>query len=164
MSNGKFGCHVGKRITSCFARQGAGPRKSCVNFDDAIVQGVWIERILNIAFADDSEVAYGPDCYGPQHLIFRIVQRLGRSDNYGVPGVDSHRINVFHVANGDTVVTSISDNFVFNFLPATQVFFDKYLSCVTRKRSCQGIIDFRWEADHSTSFATQCVGDPEHDG
>jgi hypothetical protein len=42
--------------------------------------------------------------------------------------MDSHRIEIFHVANRDAVIIAITDDFIFDFLPSLQVFFDENLA------------------------------------
>ena len=49
----------------------------------------------------------------------RVVGKgLAWSNHDAVSSMDSHRINVFHIANGDAVICAISHYFVFQFFPA----------------------------------------------
>jgi len=53
--------------------------------------------------------------------------RSGTGNDNTVAGVDSHRVEVFHVANDDTVVGTVPYNFIFNFLPACNALLQKNL-------------------------------------
>ena len=41
--------------------------------------------------------------------------------------MDAHRVEVFHVADGDGIATAIADDFILDLFPAGQVFFDEDL-------------------------------------
>ena len=53
-----------------------------------------------------------------QEIVVVVGQGLGRSHDDALSGVDSERVEVFHIADRDTVVITVADNFIFNFLPA----------------------------------------------
>ena len=59
--------------------------------------------------------------------MLTIGQRLYRSHNHRVTGMDSHRIDVFHVADHDCIIVIVPHNLVFNFLKACDTSFNQTL-------------------------------------
>ena len=57
-----------------------------------------------------------------------VGQGLGRSHHNGIPCVYTHRVEIFHVADGDAVVIAIPHNFVFDFLPAGHAALNEHLA------------------------------------
>ena len=76
-----------------------------------------MERKLNIAFPDNPQVAH--DFYGntPQLMIFVVAQGLAGRDDNALTGVDTHRVEVLHVANRHAIVEAVSNDFVLDFFP-----------------------------------------------
>ena len=60
-------------------------------------------------------------------MIFLVGEGLAGSDDYGVAGVDSHRVEVFHITNSNGGIVCIPHYLVFDFLIAFDAFFHKYL-------------------------------------
>lgn len=59
----------------------------------------WVDGVLNVALANDSQVPDNLDGGASQHVVLVIVQRLTRSHDYRLPGVNSERVNVLHVTD-----------------------------------------------------------------
>ena len=57
----ELGGDVGERIAGRLARERARARQPRVDLDDAVVGAVRVERVLDVALADDAEVADRPD-------------------------------------------------------------------------------------------------------
>src|SRR5262245_17471031 len=94
-----------------------------------------MEGILNVALSDNSQMPYHLYRDGSQHVVFGIAQRLTRSHDDTLTSVNTHRVQVFHVANRYTVVVPVANNLVLNFFPSCQVFLDQNLRAV-----CQGFL------------------------
>ena len=71
------------------------------------------------------------------------------------------RIYIFHITNGDTVIVFIADNFVFDFFPATEPFFDQDLRCI-RKCLSGTIKKLFFIAADTTAQAAQSVSNTQH--
>src|SRR5437867_8066652 len=63
-----------------------------------------------------------------KEVIFTIAQSLTRGDYDTFPGMDAHRIEIFHVTDGDTVIVGVTHDLVFDFLPAFEELLNKNLS------------------------------------
>src|SRR5690606_26929092 len=123
-----FGGDPGDRITGGLGGEGAGPADPGIHFDDVIPVAFGIQGELDIAAAADVQGADDAQGGGAQALVVPIRQRLGGGDHDAVPGVDPHRIHVFHVADHDAVVGGIPHHFVFDLLVAGDAFFDEALA------------------------------------
>ena len=64
-------------------------------------------------------------------VVFGIGEGLGRGDDNAFAGVDSQRVKVFHVADGDAIIRRIPHHFILDFFPAAQPFFHENLSAVS---------------------------------
>ena len=53
-------------------------------------------------------------------MVFVIRQRLRGSDDDTLTRVDTERVEVLHITDGDTVVVAVTDDFVLDFLPALE--------------------------------------------
>jgi len=84
---------------------------------------------LDVAFSNDAKVADNIDGRGAESVIVAIRESLAGCHNNGVARVDSEGIKIFHVANGNAVVVDITDDLVFDFLPALQGLLDQDLGC-----------------------------------
>ena len=62
-----------------------------------------------------------------QLMIIGVTERLRRSDNNGLSRMDTQRVEVLHVTNGDTVVKAVAHHLILHFFPSTQGFFHKHL-------------------------------------
>ncbi|RUP46404.1 hypothetical protein BC936DRAFT_147001 [Jimgerdemannia flammicorona] len=93
----------------------------------ALTSMIQIQRILDVAFADDAQVPDNVHGGGTKHVVVFIRQGLRWSDNNGVAGVDAEWVKVLHVAHGDTVVHAVADDLVLNFLPAFHRLLDQDL-------------------------------------
>ena len=77
-------------------------------------------RQLNVAPTFDTQTPDDFEAGSAQHLVLFVGKRLaGRYDN-AVTGMGAHRIEVFHVANGDAIIRAVADNLVFDLFPPNQ--------------------------------------------
>ena len=82
---------------------------------------------LAVAAAFHPQFGDDPQSGGAQHLVFLVGQGDGRGYDDGVAGVDAHRVQVFHGADGDHVVLGVPDHLKLDFLPAGNAFFHQNL-------------------------------------
>ncbi|MBA7706557.1 hypothetical protein ES703_115411 [subsurface metagenome] len=71
----------------------------------------------------------------PQHLVLFIGHSLAGSDNDAIAGMDSHRVNIFHITNDDAVIGAVFAYLVFYFLPASYRFLQQHLMNGTGSQS-----------------------------
>ncbi len=117
----------GQGITGGLGRQGRRPGQSGVDLDDAVLLGEGIERILDVAFADNAQMTDDIDCGRAKHVVILVRERLRRGDDDGISGVNTEGIEVFHVTDRDAVVLGIANNFIFNFFPALHAALNEHL-------------------------------------
>ena len=60
-------------------------------------------------------------------LVLLVGQRLARRDHDAVAGVNAHRVDVLHVADGDAVVRAVAHHLVLDLLPADERLLDEHL-------------------------------------
>ena len=123
-----------------------------------------VQRKLDVALADDAQMPHRLERNRTEFLILIVVECLRWGDDDGVAGVDPHRIEVLHVADGDAVVSAIAHDLVFDLLPAPQVLLHQDLGHGVVERPFQGTVQLILGFDHTAALAAQCEGAAEHDG
>ena len=64
------------------------------HLDDAVFLGVRVQRVLDIALADDSEMPNDIHSRRPQHIVILIRQSLRRRNDDRVARMDAQRIEI----------------------------------------------------------------------
>ena len=102
---------------------------------------------MNVTFTDNTKVANYVGCSRSKHIIIRIRKRLRRCYNNRVSSVNTQRVKVlfgrsviildlninikrstyFHVTNSNTIIHTVSYNFIFNFFPTFHTTFNQDL-------------------------------------
>ena len=96
-----------------------------------------------------------------QEMVLAIRQRLAGSDDNAFTGVNSHGIEIFHVAHGDAVVVAVADHFIFDFFPAGQILLNQHLRTVSEGPGGTFTHIVLIYAQ-TRAESTQGVGRPEH--
>ena len=136
-----LGGDVGQRVPGRLARQGARARQAGVDLDHPVVGAVGVEGVLDVALADDAEVPDDVDGHGAEELHLLVVERLGGRHDDGLAGVDAHRVEVLHGADGDAVVLGVPDDLDLDLLPAGQVLLDQHLPDAAVEAALEGRLD-----------------------
>src|SRR3989344_9256206 len=68
--------------------------------------------------------------------------------------MDPHGVHVLHIADGDAVVDRIADDFVFDFFPSGEIFFDKHLWRFD-EGGFEKLREFCFVCDASTTLSAQ---------
>ena len=76
---------------------------------------------MHVAFTDDLQVPNNANGKFPEAMIIVICESLTGSDDDAFSGMDSQRIKVLHVADGDAIIRLVPDHFIFHFLPAGEI-------------------------------------------
>ena len=82
---------------------------------------------LDVAPSFDTQPANNLKTGSAEHLIFVVTQCLAGCHHYTISGMHPHRIQVFHVANGDTVICAVSHHLILNLFPADKRAFQQNL-------------------------------------
>mmetsp|Transcript_13563 Transcript_13563/g.24040 ORF Transcript_13563/g.24040 Transcript_13563/m.24040 type:complete len:838 (+) Transcript_13563:2027-4540(+) len=123
----QLGRHEGQRVARGLGGQRRGPGEPRVHLDDAVVHGLRVERVLDVALAHDAEVAHHLHGRLAQHVVLVVRQRLAGRQHDGVPRVHAEGVEVLHVAHGDAVVGRVAHHLVLHLLPPAQVLVDDHL-------------------------------------
>ena len=95
-------------------------------------------------------------------MVLLVGQRLAGRDHYAVPGVDAHRVYVFHVADRDAVVRAVAHHLVLDFLPADQRLLDQHLVYrAGRESAVHYLVELLPVVGDASSRAAQCVSRPD---
>ena len=100
---------------------------------------------------------YYLDCQLSEKMVLVVGKGLRRSHYNAFSGMDSQRVEVFHIADRDTVVKPVADYFIFYFLPSLQRFFNQNL-WGEGKCLCSKFLQFRVIVAESAAQAAQGVG------
>ncbi len=163
--HGDFTGYPRDGVTGGFGCQCAGPAYPGIYFDNHIFVAEGIQCKLDVAAAPDPEGAYDPDGSGTQHLIFPVGKGLTGSRYNTVPGMDAHRIKIFHIAHNNTVVRIVPDHFILDFLPARNALLQQDLmNHAVLQAFCHNGSAFLHIMGDAASGATQGIGWPDDDG
>ena len=122
-----FGRNPGDRIAAGLGGQCGAAGNSGVYFDQIVLEGVRIQRELHVAAALNLQRPDQLQSGVPEHMIFLVGQGLRGAHDNGVTGVDAHRIQILHVADGDGGVVGIAHDLIFDFFEALDALFHKNL-------------------------------------
>ena len=128
VAQGNLGRHLGDGVTGGFGSQGRGTAHPGIYLNHTILKTLRMEGILHVAAAGNPQLADDIQRGSPQHLVLLVPQSLGRSHHDTVPGMHAHRIDIFHIAYGDTVACAVPHNLILDFLPTRDTTFHEYLS------------------------------------
>ena len=117
----------GNGVAAGFGGQCGGAGHTGIDLNEVVLEGFGVQRKLDVAAAFDFQRTDNFQRTVPKHLIFPVGQGLGRAHHNGVAGVDAHRIQIFHITNGDGGIIAVPHHFVFDFLVATDALFNEYL-------------------------------------
>src|SRR5262249_49242530 len=79
----KLRCDVGQWVASRLAGKGTRARQPGVDLDDTIIRALRVERVLDVALANHTQMTDGADRYCAKELVFLIVERLGWRNHNG---------------------------------------------------------------------------------
>ena len=68
----------------CLGCQSRAPWQPCIDLDDAVLEGLWMQCILNVTLADDAEVPDHLDGRLSQHVVLLVGQSLTGSYDNGI--------------------------------------------------------------------------------
>ncbi len=104
VAQGQFCGHESQRVAGRFGCQCRGTAQACIYLDYAVIVGVRIECVLDIAFTDDAQMADRLFRKFLQETQFFLVERAGRRHDNTLTGMDAQRIDVFHAGHREAVV------------------------------------------------------------
>jgi hypothetical protein len=154
---------IGKRVSGSLGRQSRRARETSVHLNDTVVEAIGLERVLDIALANDTQVTDDLDGSGTEHVVLLIRQSLGGSDNDTVTSVDTQRVKVLHVAHGDTVVISVANDLVLDLLPALEGLLDENLGS-QRQGARRQITELVGVGSETRAETTKSIGGADNDG
>ena len=139
-AKGDLRCDFRDRVAGGFRCERGGTADTRIDFDDVVLVRLGVKTVLDIAAAFDLEVADDVEGCGTEHLILSIGQRLCRSDDDGVTGMNTDRIDIFHGTDDDAVIRTVSHDFEFDFFPAGNAAF--YEDLIDRGELDAAVCDF----------------------
>ena len=127
LPDGDLGGDAGDGVAGGLGGQGGGAADAGVDLDDVILVAFGVEGKLDVAAAFDPQRADDLEAGRAQHLVFFVGEGLAGRDDDAVAGVDAHRVEVFHVADGDAVIGGVAHDLVLDFFPAAHALLDQHL-------------------------------------
>ena len=123
-----FGGDAGDGVAARLGRQRRRAGDARIDLDQVVLEGAGIQRELDIAAALDLKGADHLQRAVAQHVILLIGERLRRTHDNRIPGVNAHGIQVFHVADGDGGVVSIAHHLILDLFVALDALLDQDLA------------------------------------
>mmetsp|Transcript_8149 Transcript_8149/g.18901 ORF Transcript_8149/g.18901 Transcript_8149/m.18901 type:complete len:259 (-) Transcript_8149:1998-2774(-) len=102
-------------------------RETRVHLDDAVVLGVLVEGVLDVALADHAQMPHHLDSGVAKHVVVVVVQRLRGRHHDRLARVDPEGVEVLHVADSDAVAKRVAHNLVLDLLPPAQRLLNQHL-------------------------------------
>mmetsp|Transcript_4925 Transcript_4925/g.11053 ORF Transcript_4925/g.11053 Transcript_4925/m.11053 type:complete len:391 (+) Transcript_4925:2922-4094(+) len=153
----------GKRVSGCLGSQSRRSGKTGVHLNNTVLERFGVKSVLDVTFSNNTKMADSSDSSVTEHVVFFVRKSLRRGHDHTVSGVDSKRVEILHVTDGHTIVVSVTDNFVFNFLPSLHASFDQNLG-----RCRQGFLGHISEVvfvvTHTTSETSKSKCGTNHEG
>ena len=127
--------HPGDGIAAGLGSQGGGTGDPGVHLNEVVLEGFGVQGKLDIAASGDFQGTDDFQCAVAEHLVFLVGEGLGGTHHDGVAGVDTHRVQIFHITDGDGGVVMVPHHLVLNFLEAPDAFLHQHLM---HRRQLQG--------------------------
>ena len=127
VSDGDLGGDPGDGVSGRLGCEGGGPGHTGVDLDQAVVPVGGVECELDVAASLDPEGADDLQRGGSEALVVVIREREAGGDDYALPCVDTHGVEVLHVADDDAVVRGIPHDLVLVLLPSEDALLDEDL-------------------------------------
>ena len=164
-ADGDLRADSGNGIAAGFAGQCGRAGHTGVDLDEVILKTARVQRELHIAAALDFQGPYDLQGAVPEHMILLVGQGLGGADHDAVAGVDAHRIDIFHVADGDGGVVGIPHDFVFYFFKALDGFLHQHLMDGRKHKGIfHDLMTFGLVVCKAAARAAQREGGAQHHG
>ena len=103
-SNSDFSGYTGNWISACLRCKRRRTGNSRIDLNEIIFACMGMQGKLNIASTLDLKLSDDLDCTVVQHFQIMTVQRHDGSYDDGISGVNADRIDIFHTANGNSVI------------------------------------------------------------
>mmetsp|Transcript_33962 Transcript_33962/g.66956 ORF Transcript_33962/g.66956 Transcript_33962/m.66956 type:complete len:788 (-) Transcript_33962:395-2758(-) len=107
-----------ERVSRGLGGEGGGAGETGVHFDDAVIERFGVQRILDVALADDAEVADNIDSGLPEHVVLFVAERLAGRHDDRISRVHAEGIEILHVAHRHAVVGAVPHHLVLHLLPS----------------------------------------------
>lgn len=90
----QLGSNEGKRVTGSLGSQSGRTRETGVDFNNAVLLGVRVERILDVTLSNNTEVSDNVDSGSSKHVVVRVREGLGGGNDDRVTSMDTKRVKV----------------------------------------------------------------------
>ena len=160
-----LGGNPGDWVAGGLGSQSGTARDPGVDLDQIVLEGLGIQRELHVAAALDFQRPDQLQRRIPEHVVFLVGQGLRGTHHDGITGVNAHRIQVLHVADGNGRVIGIPHHLVLDFFVALDALFHQHL---VNGRQHQGIFhdlpELLLVVGKAAAGAAQGEGRPQYHG
>ena len=123
-----------------------------------------MKGVLYVTSTCDTKLCDDVQSGSTEHLIFLVSKCLGRCDYDGVTGMDTNRVDVFHVADCDAVSCTVTHYFVFNFFPSCDAAFYQNFSYTGKSESVlEDLSQFIFVVGNTAAASAKGVSRTEND-
>ena len=113
-----LGGDLGDGVAGGLGGQGRGPADPGIHFDDRVLKALRVQCQLHVAATHDPQVGDDVQRRLAEHLELLVRQGLGGGHHDGVAGMDTHRVQVLHGADGNHVAHAVPHGLELDLLPA----------------------------------------------
>ena len=150
-------CYASDRETTRLRSQRRRARNSWVNLDDIVVERERIQCKLNVTSSLNLQCTNNLQCAGTEHLSLLVSQSLARSNYDRVAGVNTYRIDILHITDGNRSVVLVAHYLVLNLLVTLDTLLNQHL---VYWRECQSVThqlaQLSLVINETTSCTTEC--------
>ena len=163
VSETDLGSSVSQRVSGSLGGQSRGSRETGVDLNDTVVETIGLESVLDVTLANNTKMSDNLDGSTSEHVVLLIAQGLTGGNDNGVTSVNTKRIKVLHVAHGNTVVVGVTNDLIFEFLPALERLLDKDLRG-EGKRSSGHVAELLLVVGETGTQTTESIGSSDDNG
>ena len=162
IAQSQLGGHECQRITTGLRRQRGRTAQAGVNLDHAIVAGLRVERVLDVALAHDAQMADRLRRERLQQVKLLLRQRAGRRDHDALARMDAQRVDILHTDDRETMIVLVADHLELDLFPALQRLLDKDLGRIGERALGQRT-QLRFVLADAAAHTAQGVSRTDHD-
>ena len=157
--------HLCNGIAGGLGRQRRRTAHTGIHLNYTVFEAGGMQRKLYITAAGNFQLTDNVQGGGAQHLVLFVAECLGRRHHNTVTCMHAHRINVFHITNGDTVARAVTHDLILYFLPAGDTALHQYLPYPGEAQPVlQNFLQLCLIAGDTAAGASQRIGRTQHHG
>ena len=163
IAQGDLGRHLGDGVAGGLTCQRGRTADTGIHLDDAVLKAGGMQGKLYVTAAGDVQLADDIQRRASQHLVLLIPQRLRRRRHDAVTGMYAHRIQIFHITNGNACAVGVPHHLILDFLPARNAALHQDLAHTAQPQAVgENLFQLHRVVGDTAAAAAQRIGRTQH--